>query len=759
MTDALHSQYTTTFLELLKQANASLVVSTYQAGKLILLRAGGDSLNTHFVDLAKPMGIAYKDARLSVGSGANVIDYFNMADVGPKVEPINTHDGAYLPRRIHVTGDIDIHEMGFSDDNELWIVNTKMSCLCTLDINHSIVPRWRPPFISGYDLTDRCHLNGLAMRDGKPKYVSALGTSDKPAGWRENKAFGGMVMDIDDNRIIADGLSMPHSPRWYRDKLWVLESGAGQLITLDEQTGDKTVIAEVPGFCRGIDFIERYALIGLSEVRETAVFAGLPLTKREQDRQCGVWIVDIETGETVGFLVFSGGVQEIFSVQLLPQKYPALLDQNDPLLYTSYSIPQEAINDFSAPDPKLVRLEQAIQHHRRGDFEKAISGYKDLVNDEPDNVNVLYHLGAALCDSEQWDESIVYLNHATELQANHAEAHNYLGLAYNRKHQLDQALIHYDAAIAADRTFAQAHFNRAQVKLRQGDFKEGWQGYEWRWKTPTFEPFHCPQPQWQGEDISDKALLVHTEQGNGDAIQFARFLPLARARCQKLIIVCNERLRLLFKAMDCVDEVRLPGRIPNDVFDVFCPIMSLAGVLNISLQTLETKTPYLNIPKQAVVPTLVGNGKPKIGIEWSGSPSQAMDHHRSCPIDAMMQITKNDRYEFYSFNLPLASEHKVILDEHNVVDLEEDSVSYAHTGALAQQMDMMISVCTSVIHLSGALNIPSIVLLSVHSDWRWLDDQTRSTWYPNTAIIRQPKDGDWDSVIQSASEYLDKFFN
>jgi len=241
-------------------------------------------------------------------------------------------NGAYLARRTHVTGDIDIHEMGFDNDNELWIVNTKMSCLCTLDVNHSIVPRWRPPFITGYDLTDRCHLNGLAMRDGKPKYVSALGTSDKPAGWRENKAFGGMIMDIDDNRMITDGLSMPHSPRWYRDKLWVLESGAGQLITVDETTGEKTVIAQVPGFCRGIDFIERYALIGLSEVRETAVFAGLPLTEREQDRKCGVWMVDIETGETVGFLVFADGVQEIFSVQLLPQSYPALLDLDDPML-------------------------------------------------------------------------------------------------------------------------------------------------------------------------------------------------------------------------------------------------------------------------------------------------------------------------------------------------------------------------------------------------------------------------------------------
>jgi len=391
MTEALHSQHTTTFPELLKQAGASLVVSTYQAGKLILLRADDQSLNTHFVSLPKPMGVAYKNGRLSVGSGAQVIDYFNMPNVGAKVEPINTHDGAFLPRRTHVTGDIDIHEMGFDDDNELWIVNTKMSCLCTLDINHSIVPRWRPPFISGYDLTDRCHLNGLAMRDGKPKYISALGTSDNPAGWRENKAFGGMIMDIDDNRMIADGLSMPHSPRWYRDKLWVLESGAGQLITIDEKTGKKTVVAQVPGFCRGIDFIERYALIGLSEVRETAVFAGLPLTEREQDRKCGVWIVDIETGETVGYLVFSGGVQEIFSVQLVPSRYPALLDLNDPLLHTSYSIPDDALKDFTAPDPKLVLVENAIHLHRQKQFDKAIISYKEILNDDPENVNILYH--------------------------------------------------------------------------------------------------------------------------------------------------------------------------------------------------------------------------------------------------------------------------------------------------------------------------------------------------------------------------------
>ncbi|RBP51574.1 TIGR03032 family protein [Arenicella xantha] len=751
MADALHSQHTTTFPELLNQAQASLVVSTYQAGKLILLRANDSALNTHFVALPKPMGVAFSNGRLSVGAGAQVIDYFNMANVGPKVEPINTHDSAFLPRRTHVTGDIDIHEMGFDSDNTLWIVNTKMSCLCTLDINHSIVPRWRPPFISGYDLTDRCHLNGLAIRDGKPKYVSALGTSDKPAGWRENKAFGGMIMDIENNKMIAEGLSMPHSPRWYRNKLWVLESGAGQLVTIDENTGEKTVIAQVPGFCRGIDFIERYALIGLSEVRETAVFAGLPLTEREQDRKCGVWIVDIETGETVGFLVFSGGVQEIFSVQLVPWRYPALLDLDDPLLHTSYSIPDEALKDFTAPDPKLVKLEQAIAHHRRRQFDEAITEYHEILKEEPENVTVLYHLGVALSDTEQWDDAIQYLEKTVNIQKNHAEAHNSLGHAWAGKLAFDKAITCYEAAIAADQTYATAHFNRGCVKLKLGDYAQGWKEYEWRWKMPTFQPFQCPQEQWHGEDISDKTILVHTEQGNGDAIQFARFLPLVRARCAKLVIVCTEPLRLLFREMECVDEVRLPGNLPGDLFDVYCPIMSLAGVLDINLENLPKSMPYLSLAKEVVVPELPNTGKPKIGIVWAGSATQQINHHRSCPIDAMMQLSNNSEFDFYSLQTPLNEADKKTLAKHHVKDLEQELISYSHTGKLIQQLDLVISVCTSVVHLTGALNVPAIVLLSPHADWRWLEDESTSTWYPSTHVLRQQQSGDWTSLMVTAA--------
>ena len=699
------------------------------------------------------MGVAFSKGRLSVGTGPQVVDYFNMNNVGPKIEPVNTHDGAFVPRRIHITGDIDIHEMGFDAQDELWLINTKMSCLCTLDINHSIVPRWKPPFISGYDLTDRCHLNGLGMRDGKPKYVSALGTADTPAGWRDDKAFGGMIMDIDTNEMIIEGLSMPHSPRWYKDKLWVLESGAGQLVVVDEKTGAKNVVAEVPGFCRGLDFIENYAVIGLSQVRETAVFAGLPLTEREQDRKCGVWIVDITTGNTVAFLAFSSGVQEIFSVQLVPWRYPALLDLNDPLIHTSYSIPDEALKQFAEPDPELVEIETAIHKHRRKEYKEAIASYKKILKKDSKNTNIQYHLGVAYSDTEQWDDAIKVLSKVTASKTNHAEAWNSLGHAYAGKLNFDKALECYDAAINADQQYAVAHFNRGCVLLKLGDFERGWPEYEWRWNMPTFHPFNCPQPQWKGEDISDKTLLVHTEQGNGDAIQFARFLPQVKQRCKKLIIVCTEPLRLLFKQMECVDEVRLPGNLPTDLFDTYCPIMSVPGVLNVELKTLPNEVPYLDLPKELVVEKLAKSSKPKVGLVWAGSPTQQINHHRSCPIDSMMKITQGVDCDFYSFQLPISTEDKETLKSHGVHDLETELVSYAHTGAYIEQMDIIVSVCTSVVHLAGALGKKSIVLLSPHADWRWLDDE-QSQWYPNTQILRQAKSGDWDELIDRVKTEL-----
>jgi len=177
-------------------------------------------------------------------------------------------------------------------------------CLCTFDADHSFSPRWRPPFVSGLAPEDRCHLNGIAMVDGRPKYVTALGETDTPGGWRANKAKGGILMDIESNEILLHGLSMPHSPRWYQGKLWVLESGEGSLAAVDLERRTWQTVAQVPGFTRGIDFVGPLAFIGLSQVRESAYLVAFHWCSVCASAPCGVWVVNIETGKTLGFLRF-----------------------------------------------------------------------------------------------------------------------------------------------------------------------------------------------------------------------------------------------------------------------------------------------------------------------------------------------------------------------------------------------------------------------------------------------------------------------
>ena len=358
----LRSVHTSNFPNLLAQLGISLVVSTYQAGHLILVRNDEGELNTHFRTFNKPMGVAADHARLAVGAAREVWFFRNVPEVRNKLEPANKHDACYIPRDIHVTGDIDIHEMAWGqgsaadrqDHNQLWLVNTKFSCLCTLDHEHNFIPRWRPPFVSALYLEDRCHLNGLGMRAGRPKYVTMLGETDSPGGWRANKANGGLLMDVDRNQVLIRNLSMPHSPRWYDNRLWLLESGLGSLAWVDQESEQVQTVAEMPGFTRGLDFYGPLAFIGLSQVRETATFSGLPLTERLEERICGVWVVNIHTGETVAFLRFEAAVQEIFAVQVLPNiRFPELLEWSDDLVGHSYVLPDEALAEVK-PHPQSL---------------------------------------------------------------------------------------------------------------------------------------------------------------------------------------------------------------------------------------------------------------------------------------------------------------------------------------------------------------------------------------------------------------------
>ncbi len=241
-------------------------------------------------------------------------------------------------------------------DGELWFVNTRFSCLARRARSYSFAPCWRPAFITALAPEDRCHLNGLGVRDGQVRYVTALGATDTPGGWRADKRSGGLLLDVPSGAVLARGLSMPHSPRWYAGKLWLLESGNGGVVVVDEATGRYESIAALPGFTRGLDFHGRFAFIGMSQVRESALFSGIAITELPE-RLCGVWVLDIVSGQTVAYLKFEDAVQKIFAVAVLPgRRFPDVLNDGRARMANSFVLPDQALAEVAEAlrDPAAV---------------------------------------------------------------------------------------------------------------------------------------------------------------------------------------------------------------------------------------------------------------------------------------------------------------------------------------------------------------------------------------------------------------------
>jgi uncharacterized protein (TIGR03032 family) len=334
-----HYTQSESFVALLQQLGASLLVSTYQANKLLAVRASSQGLSTLVRTFERPMGLAVDARRLTIGTSNQIWFLRNAPDIAPRVEPAGIHDACFVPRSCHVTGDIGVHEIAWSSD-ELWIVSTRFSCLCTLDPDYSFVPRWRPPFVTALAAEDRCHLNGLAMVDGRPKYVTALGQTDTKDGWRTNKPHGGCLIDVSSGAIVARGLSMPHSPRWHDGRLWLLESGTGRLLLVDAATGQRQTVAEVPGFARGLAMCGQYAFIGLSKIRPTSAMDGVPLAQKREQLKCGIGVVDLRSGRVIAFLEFQTAVEEIFDVQVLAgNRFPEVLGFQKETIQNTFVVP------------------------------------------------------------------------------------------------------------------------------------------------------------------------------------------------------------------------------------------------------------------------------------------------------------------------------------------------------------------------------------------------------------------------------------
>jgi uncharacterized protein (TIGR03032 family) len=304
----------------LAEQNLSLGFTTYQAGKLFLigLQPSGQ-LSVFERSFERCMGLWADSSSLYMSTLYQIWRFENA------LEPGQLHQGydrLYLPQLSYVTGDLDVHDLAIDAEGQILFANTLFGCLATVSETHSFRPLWQPPFISRLGAEDRCHLNGLALREGQPAYMTAVSQSDVADGWRDKRREGGCVVDIPSSEVILTGLSMPHSPRVYRDRLWLHNSGTGEFGYVDPQLGRFEPIAFCPGYLRGLSFAGDFAIAGISKPRHNRTFSGLALEENLQQKQteprCGLLVIDLRSGDIVHWLRIEGIVSELYDVVAIP---------------------------------------------------------------------------------------------------------------------------------------------------------------------------------------------------------------------------------------------------------------------------------------------------------------------------------------------------------------------------------------------------------------------------------------------------------
>lgn len=303
----------------LARTRCSLAFTSYQTGQLFLVgRLPGGKVSFHQQNYSRAMGLHATPQRLYLGSLFQVWRLENV--LAPHERANKNFDRLYVPRNAQTTGDIDVHELSVDRAGRVIFVNTKYSCLATTSVTHGFRPLWKPPFISRLAAEDRCHLNGLAMQDGAPAYVTAVSRSDMINGWRDRRHEGGVLIDVRDDRIVTDQLSMPHSPRVAADGVWLLDSGRGMLARIDPNTGNRQDVAFCPGFLRGLALHAGHAVVTVSLPRDGA-FSGLALqdelARRDGEPWCGVCIVDLRSGDLVEWIRLDGAIKELFDVAVI----------------------------------------------------------------------------------------------------------------------------------------------------------------------------------------------------------------------------------------------------------------------------------------------------------------------------------------------------------------------------------------------------------------------------------------------------------
>lgn len=470
-------RHSPSFVEVLREARCSLLVSTYQAGKLLSIGLADGKLSFSFHNFDQAMGVAVSPQQVAVGAKGQIWFLQNNSQLAPGLEPAGRYDACYLARSAHVTGGIHCHEMAWGGErgDELWVVNTLFSCLSTLHQEFSFVPRWRPPFITELAGEDRCHMNGLALDRGRPRFVSMMSQTNTAAGWRPTKSSSGVILDVASGQPVTHGLAMPHSPRWYGERLWILNSGFGTLEVVDPKSGRRDAVAGMPGYTRGLSFSGPFAFIGLSRIRETAVFGGVPIAEHRQELKCGVGVVDLRTGQPVASLEFETGVEEIFDVQVLENTVCASLCGPRP--------DQDGAQDiWLVPRPDQVErlVATSLLAGRAGSVRSALPAAAEPPAFGAGSVPIgdmqfraLLHQALRLQRERRIGEAVELFQRATTARPRSAEAWNHLGNALQDAGQQEQALECYRQAAEAGPTYGPALQNLGYVLVAQGRVDEG----------------------------------------------------------------------------------------------------------------------------------------------------------------------------------------------------------------------------------------------------------------------------------------------
>ncbi|HEY2585623.1 MAG TPA: GNAT family N-acetyltransferase [Tepidisphaeraceae bacterium] len=393
--------------------------------------------------------------------------------------------------------------------------------------------------------------------------------------------------------------------------------------------------------------------------------------------------------------------------------------------------------------------------HAKGQLDLAVASSSRALAARPDYIEAHNNLGNVFKDQGDFEHAIAAYEQAIAIKPDFAEAHSNLGTVLQNMGQYDAAIAAFRRAIGFQPDFAKAHLNLAFVLLLQGDFASAWPEYEWRWKCVNGEAF--TQPLWSCEELHGRTILLHPEQGFGDTIHMARYLPMVAARGGRVVLECQPELHRLLERLPGVSQVVPKGR-PRPAFDRYCPLLSLPRVFGTTLQSIPAEPAYLSADPQLVEAwrqRVSEAGGLKVGLVWAGSAGHLNDKNRSIPLARLSRFREIQGVRFYSLQKgPAAAQAAADPPPLPIADFDPLLTDFAETAALIANLDLVISVDTAVAHLAAALGKPVWLLLPFVPDWRWLLDRDDSPWYPTMRLFRQKAIGDWDEVIERVAEAL-----